>query len=272
MKFINEPFSNQHFNSDNLEDLMMFRKVFDFEKLDREKVQKKLKKILDSNSDKSQEEKIKLQIDFTFKTIIKYFKPESAKGWKSKMVFHIDNVDTYAIEIKDGKAIFTNDTSFPTCNIYTDIGSLTAQLCLIRLEDTRDDDELDDAELEMVAGGKGSSACGGDACGGAAGAGTACGGAACGGAAGAGTACGGQACGGAAGASTVCGEDACGAAACAGDACGVAGCAAAACAGAACGAAYGSGACAANACAVDFGQGADVGPCAINICPGIPGI
>jgi hypothetical protein len=267
MKFISQPAQNQHFNSDNVEDLMMFRKAFDFENLDREKVQKDLKEAFEKVQDKTQENLIKVQTDFTFKTITSYYKPEAAPGWAARMIFHVDGVGDYSIIIKNDKAEYIKGLiDNPTCNVFTDVGTLATQLCIIRLEDVREDDELTDDDLEMVAGGKGGG-CGAEASGPAV-----CGQDYTGVGGCVAAACGGAACGGAVCAYDACGGAACGAAGCELAACGGAACPADACAGAACGVAVGVGGCLGNACGVDVQGAGDIGPCAVNVCPGVPGI
>lgn len=297
MKFIHEPVQSRHFDSTNLNELMMFRKAFDFESLDVNSVQGELKEAFDEAEDKTPDNLLKIQVDFTFRMLPRFYKPDRAKGWNSVLRFEIDNLGAYTIII-DGRNARAEKGSAgsPTCTVKTDVTSLATQLALIRIEDVRLDDELSDADLEMVAGGK-AGACGteisaGTACGadysglGVAG-GTACGGAACLAAGGVGAACGGDACGAAGGAiagcvaaacgGAACGADigggsGCGAAACAAAVCGAAACLADACLGAACGAAVGIGACAGNVCVVDIRGLADEGPCAVNVCPGVPGI
>jgi hypothetical protein len=237
MKFISQPAKNQHFNCDNVEDLMMFRKAFDFEELDREKVQKDLKVVFENTLDKTEENLVKVQTDFTFKIITSYYKPESAPSWQAKITFHVENAGDYSIAIKEGRAVYINGSvDNATCNIYTDVGTLATQLCILRLEDVREDDELSDNDLEMVSGGK-NNGCGTNSCSGAA-----------------------------------CPEAICAAAVCGADACSLDFCSADACAGAACAVAIGLGACAGNACAVDVQGSVDVGPCAVNVLPGVPGI
>lgn len=297
MKFIHEPVQNRHFDASNLDDLMLFRKAFDFEALDVKEVQEQLKADFERAEDKSPDNLLKLQVDFTFRMVSKYYDPSRAKGWKATMLFKIDNIGDYTVVIDGQTAKVTKGTTpAPTCIVKTDVTSLATQLALIRIEDTREDDELSDADLEMVAGGKGggcgaeasgasacgadysgagacgAAACGGAACGAAACGAAACGGDACGAAGCAGAACGGAACGGAACGGDACGGAACGGAGCAAAACGAAACGGDLCAAAACGAAVGNGVCAGNACGVDVQGAADVGPCAVNVCPGIPGI
>ncbi|PKK91089.1 MAG: hypothetical protein CVV64_04785 [Candidatus Wallbacteria bacterium HGW-Wallbacteria-1] len=297
MKFINQPMAQRHFDATNLEDLLLFRKAFDLESLDVKGIQAELKVHLDKVTDRSQENLIHAQTDFTFDILPRYYAPEKAKGWIANLLFKVEGVGDYTLKVDGHKAtIEKGDQGVHTCTVKTDVTTLAMQLALVRIEDVKEDDELTDSDLEMVAGGKGggcgaeasgasacgsdysgagacgAAACGGAACGAAACGAAACGGDACGAAGCAGAACGGAACGGAACGGDACGAAGCGGAACAAAACGGAACGGDACAAAACGAAIGCGVCAGNACGVDIQGGADVGPCAVNVCPGLPGI
>jgi hypothetical protein len=198
------------------------------------------------------------------------FERESAKGWTATLGFQITDAGDYTVAVSDGAVrVEKGSPDEPTAFVKMDMETMTGVLNFGALETSRlierveiDDseylnEELQDDQLEAISGGKkkrkGSSS-------------------ACGAAGGYKTSCGKDACGAAGGVETACGAAACGAAGCGRDACGAAACGAALCSWAACGVAAGAGACAGNACAVDVNAIGDIGPCAVNVIPGIPGI
>lgn len=215
------------------------------------------------------------------------FNPEVAGDWETVMHWQIEGAANYTIKVENGACEISKgligeadclvETTYEHFRTVVRHRALQDSTLVTdeQLEEWDNDDvsldvELSDDQLEAIAGGKGSSACGAAACGTDVGAGTACGAAACGGALGVGTACGADAC-----TAAACAGAACGAAAGHYSACAAAGCGAAvggpgACAGDACGVAAGAGVCAGNACGIDILGGADIGPCGINIIPGIP--
>jgi uncharacterized LabA/DUF88 family protein len=224
------------------------------------------------------------------KLMPKLFSKEEAQGWTATLNFDITDAAGYTIHVKNDevqveKGLSDDATATAKMDLETLTGVLNfgamaqaGNLQRVEIDDSEFlDEELGDDQLEAVAGGKGSTACGGEACGNDAGAGSACAGAACVNAAGAGTACSGDACNNAAGVGTACVgaacvNDAAVGTACAGALCGTAAGAAGGCAGDVCGLAVGVGVCAGNVCGVDVLGGADVGPCGVNVIPGIPGI
>jgi hypothetical protein len=285
------------FEATNTDDLLMFRKTFDFDPAIITEVRGRLSKQLKSGSPQSPDHKhdVKFQCDTTFRLLPEFFIPAKSHGWNAVLHFQIRNTGDYSLIIHNGTARSEAGlVGTATCTINCDVQQLAHQLAFIRFEDMSEDDELSDRELEMVAGGKGGacgaevsdvSACGADYSGIAA-----CGGAACGGAVCVADACGAAACGVAGGGGALCGEAACVAAACGGDAsglaagggtaCGGAACGAAACGGDACGAAAGflggcgAAACGAAACAIDLTvfDACAADACAIDVVPLIPGI
>lgn len=280
--------------TDNLDDLRRFEAVFP---LQPQVVMKTALELRDFYSKRGSLPTSKEKMDVLFLNMIpKVFVASAAADWNANLQFKIEGAGDYTVTVKGGAVVPTEGlVGKPTCTVTSHFENFRKLLRFEMLEDSggfsqqqlerwQDDEsmdrELSDDMLEAVAGGKGGggcgaeashqTACGADACGAAAGGRTACGAAACAVAGGAYTACGADACGAAVGIGTACGAAACPAAACAGAACG-ADAGVGACAGAACGAAVGAGVCAGNVCGVDVLGGADVGPCAINVIPCVPG-
>ena len=236
------------------------------------------------------------KMDVLFNDIVPkcYLADQDEPGSATVYHFKIGGAGDYTVSVTDGVATGADGlVGEATCTVSSEYDDFRQVLRYELLEDSGQvssdqleawsdeedlDAELDDEQLEAIAGGKGGcgaeasagSACGADYCGAAAGAGNACGAAACAADAGAGNACGAAACGAAVGVGTACGADACAAAAGAGTVCGAAA-GVGACAGDVCGAAVGAGVCAGNVCGVDILAGADVGPCAVNVIPLVPG-
>lgn len=235
------------------------------------------------------------KMDVLFQQILPkcYLASQASPDWEPVYHFRIGSADDYTIKVVNGVATgVVGLVDDATCTLESDYQDFRQVLRYELLDDSgqvtdaqldawKDDEdldtELDDEQLEAIAGGKGCGAegsagtvCGSESCGAAAGAGAACGAATCAADAALGTACGAAACGAAVGVGGVCGADACGAAAGAGTACGAAA-GVGACAGDVCGAAVGAGVCAGNVCGVDILAGADVGPCAVNVIPLVPG-
>lgn len=263
----------------NLDNLRRFETTFPLApQVILETAQDKRQGYIDRGSLPTSEEKM----DILFLEVMpKIFKKRYVQDWDATFHFEIEEAGQYTVEIKEGELTTTKGhigEATTTVSAHEEVWRKIMRFEMLEdsnvfgdqlLEGWQDeesiDTELSDDQLEAIAGGKGGgcgaaasavTACGADACGAAAGVATACGAAACAAAAGAYTACGGQACGAAVGYGAACGADACAAAACAGDVCG---------------AAVGAGVCAGNVCGIDVLGGADIGPCAINVIPCVPG-
>lgn len=305
MQFVDKPFSDNvalmspehaymagRIKTNDLEELRNFERAFPFRP---EVVVEVFKELVAASKKRPEPPTEQEKIGYAFERILpRCYTPANAPEWDAIIHFTIEDMADYTIRVNGVEAkVSPGLEDEPTSTILMDYETYRAVLRFEIIEDSHQistqqlaewetdeemmDAELSDAQLEAVAGGKGcgAEACGGDACGAdgcgaAAGGGTICGGAACGADACGGAACGGDACGAAGGVGTACGGAACGAAACAADACGAAACGGAACAAAACGADVGVGVCAGNACGANILGGADVGPCAVNVIPGLP--
>ncbi|PKK88176.1 MAG: hypothetical protein CVV64_19930 [Candidatus Wallbacteria bacterium HGW-Wallbacteria-1] len=278
MKFINNPIIDPFFEADDLQDLNNLRKAVDFQGFDTKTAQEELARVFLGLKDQSKENLVREQVMFFISMLARYYKPDNVPGWEAVFHFSVKNAGEHTFRIKDGKASYSKGEPLdPTCTVQCDPTGLMIQFVKLRADDLHSDsDELSDDDLEMVAGGKGGgkkkkssfnvkkflNLCGAEATG-SSGCGIDWGGAG---------GCGGDGCAIAIGGLGICGAAACGAATCAADACAAAACGADACAGAACGLALGVGGCAGNACGVDIQGGADVGPCAVNVIPGTPGV
>lgn len=180
------------------------------------------------------------------------FNPGMAGDWDTVMHWKIEGAADYTISVANGSCEIAkglhgeHDTLIETTyegfrlivrhRVLDDSGFFSEEQLDDWSEEAELDVELSDDQLEAISGGKGGG-CGAEASG-----------------------------------ASACGGDACGAAACGGAACGAAACGAAACGADACGVAAGAGGvCAANACGVDVSPGWDIGGCAINVVPGVPG-
>lgn len=175
--------------------------------------------------------------DIAFKKLIPAcFAPAAAAGWNANLHFHINGAGSYTVAVKNGKVdIQDGAQGSPTSVISMDAATFSSIMRFSALEsaDQLDDVKIvDDESADAELDDERLALVAGGK------GSSACGGEACGG-----DACGGAACGGAA-----CAGDACGAAACAGDIC------------------------AGEACGADFSPGPDLGPCALNVIPIIPGI
>ena len=310
MEFVDKPFADNvvlmdpvtaymagKIKTDNLGDLQMFEKCFPANPevlVNVAKAQQEIEGgVVETPDDIEPDVKADL---FFLKIVPLLFLPNVAGDWESTMLFKLgEEAGQYTIKVADGACtVSKGDSGNATTTVESDYDDFRMILRHVVLRDSHlvspeqleewDEDveldvELSDDQLEAVAGGKGggcgaeasaATACGSDFCGAAAGTAGACGAAACGGDASVASACGAAACGAAVGALGVCGADACAAAAGVATACGAAA-GVGACAGDVCGAAVGAGVCAGNVCGIDVLGGADVGPCAINVIPLVPG-
>lgn len=292
--------------TDNLDDLRRFERTFP---LNPNIIMGKALEMRDFYQKRGSLPTAKEKMDILFVELVpKVYVAANGAGWNAVIHFKIDGASDYTVKVANGTVTTSEGlVGTATCTVTAhyetwrkllryELLEDSGQVPITKLQTWQDeesvDKELSDEMLESVAGGKGcgaeaaaGQACGKDSCGAAAGAGNACGAAACGAAGGVGGVCGAAACGAAVGGGTVCGGAACGADACGGAACGAAACGAAACGAAACGgdagvgacagnvcgAAVGAGVCAGNVCGVDVLGGADVGPCAVNVIPCVPG-
>lgn len=278
--------------TDNLEDLRRFERAFP---LEPHVVMNKAKEMQKAYQERGSLPTDKEKMDLLFLDLTqKVFRKDQAEGWDANIHFKITGGGDYTITVSGGELKANveglqgeaTSTVTATCDdwkkilryeMLEDSGQLKTETLDSWQSEEALDADLSDEMLEQVAGGKGcgaeasaATACGADSCGAAAGGVGACGAAACGADAGLATACGAAACGAAVGAYGVCGADVCAAAAGVGTACGAAA-GVGACAGDVCGAAVGAGVCAGNVCGVDVLGGADIGPCAVNVIPIVPG-
>lgn len=265
--------------TDDVEQLQRFRRVFPVDPQITFEVANEVKDDLSRKHDAGTLENRDVADVAFLKLLPRLFDPSQARGWNATLNFDISDAGPYQMRVSDDGVKFEAGVAEdPSAMVKMDLETLTgilnygalSQASLIQRVEIDDsellDCELDDEQLEAVAGGKGCgskgrSACGSDACGAEGAGGAVCGFDACGAAS-----CGGAVCGGAS-----CGTAHCLADACAGDACG-ADLGVGACAGNLCGVALGAGVCGGNVCAVDVVLGGDVGPCGVNVVPGVPGI
>jgi hypothetical protein len=305
MQFIDKPFADNmalvspehaylagRIKTDHLEELRNFQRAFPFSPtVVIASFQELARRFPDASHPPSDQERIAFAFEYLLPRI---YSPKSVGDWEAVVHFTITDRDArFTVAVDGEKAEVSRGLNgTPTAEISMDYETYRAVLRFTAIEDstmvsaeqladweTQEElasQELGDDQLEAVAGGKGcaaeaskATACGKDSGGASAAAGTACGAAACAAAVGVGTVCGAAACGADAGVGGACGAAACPGAAGAGSACG-ADAGVGACAGNVCGAAVGAGVCAGNACGVDILVLADVGPCAINVIPGLP--